>query len=163
MSASDFGDILKQWDQAQKKRAGRKHRTHKALETFLEQHPPPADMDKDEDQRDSGERAEIDATGGRAPVAPKRLPIQDTLDLHGLTRAEAEKRTDGFVRQAARRGLRKVLVIYGKGLHSREGAVLRRAIHRLLQDHPLTGAMGTPERRDGGTGAVWVVIRQRSR
>jgi DNA-nicking Smr family endonuclease len=163
VSTSDFGDILKQWDDAQKKRTDRTHRTHKALETFLERHPPPDDVDKDEDQRESGKRAEIDVNGDHAPAAPKRLPIEDTLDLHGLTRADAEKRTDGFLQEAARRGMRKVLVIYGKGLHSREGAVLRRAIHRLLQDHPLTGAMGTPDRRDGGTGAVWVMIRQRSR
>ncbi|MFP4483466.1 MAG: Smr/MutS family protein [Spirochaetota bacterium] len=163
MTPYDFGEILRQWDQEHRKRPNHHNVTRKALESFLEQHPPPADVDKEETAGDSGNRPEVDAHGGPPHPAPKRLPIEDTLDLHGLTRPEAERRTDSFIREAARRGFRKVLVIYGKGLHSPQGAVLRRAIHRLLQDHPLTGAMGTPERRDGGTGAVWVMVRQRSR
>ena len=151
MSGSSFGDILSQWDRQQQKRSSKRPRAHRALEEFLDEHPPPVDLDP-----------ERNGVVGRS-VAPKDLPIEDTLDLHGMTRAEAEARTESFIQDASRRGLGKVLVIYGKGLHSRDGAVLRSSIHRMLQDHALTGAMGTPDRRDGGSGAVWVVIRQRSR
>lgn len=160
MSGSSFGDILSQWDQQQRKQSTKRPRAHRALEEFLDEHPPSVEVDPSRDHRDVVD-ARADTAGG--PGAPKKLPIEDTLDLHGMTRVEAEARTDSFVREASHRGLSKVLVVYGKGHHSRDGAVLRSAIHRLLQDHPLTGAMGTPDRRDGGSGAVWVVIRQRSR
>jgi len=152
MSESDFGDVLKQWESSRRRR-NRSSSARAAMEAYLAAHPPRPESDDESEPAD--DRA--------ARLSPKRLPIEERLDLHGLTREEAERRTDAFIRQAARRGLKKVLVIYGKGLHSREGGVLRSAVHRLLQDHPLTGSMGTPGRREGGTGAVWVVIRQRSR
>lgn len=152
MSESDFGDILKQWE-ASRRRRNNSRSDQSAMEAFLAANPPRPESEY-----------EAEATDDGAPrLSPKRLPIEDRLDLHGLTREEAERRTDAFIRQAAKRGRRKVLVIYGKGLHSREGGVLRSAVHRLLQDHPLTGSMGTPGRREGGSGAVWVVVRQRSR
>jgi DNA-nicking Smr family endonuclease len=181
MAASNFGDILRRWEQDrreggtnQKRSTNREHstgqepgtmgesgmrkpRTHRIMEEYLADNPPVVKEGSESGPEDSQEH--------RRPgsVHAKRLPIDDTLDLHGLTRAEAERRTDRFIREAQRRGHQKVLVVYGKGLHSREGAVLRRAIQRLLQDHPLTGAMGTPERKDGGTGAAWVRIRPPSR
>lgn len=173
MSESDFGDILKQWESSRRRRnssrgeerstagtegAGgaenaERTRARAAMEAYLAANPPQPESEYESPQGEDG--------GAR--LSPKRLPIEARLDLHGLTREEAERRTDAFIRQAAKTGRRKVLVIYGKGLHSREGGVLRGAIHRLLQDHPLTGSMGTPGRREGGTGAVWVVVRQRSR
>ncbi|NBC28482.1 MAG: hypothetical protein GVY29_00645 [Spirochaetes bacterium] len=159
MSGSSFGDILSQWDRQQQKQSSKRPRAHRALEESLNEDPPPVNLDP---ERDGAGRSSSRGAGSGS-VAPKNLPIQDTLDLHGMTRAEAEARTESFIQDASHRGLGKVLVIYGKGLHSRDGAVLRSSIHRMLQDHPLTGAMGTPDRRDGGSGAVWVVIRQRSR
>ncbi|MCP5103598.1 MAG: Smr/MutS family protein [bacterium] len=49
---------------------------------------------------------------------------QAELDLHGFTAKEAEKRTETFIRNARRRGIRTVRLIVGKGLHSSGKAVL---------------------------------------
>ena len=153
MAGSDFGDILRRWEDHQRGRSRGKPRSQRMLEQYLMDKPPAS---KEDAESAGDEHSERERAGS---VHAKRLPVDADIDLHGLTRAEAESRTDRFIREAHRKGYRKVLVVYGKGLHSREGAVLRKAIHRLLQDHPLTGAMGTPDRKDGGTGAAWVRIR----
>lgn len=51
-------------------------------------------------------------------------PPQAEIDLHGCTAAEAEKKTETFIRNARLRGLRTVRIIVGKGLHSQGKAVL---------------------------------------
>jgi DNA-nicking Smr family endonuclease len=51
-------------------------------------------------------------------------PPQEELDLHGYTAAQAESRTETFIRGARMRRIRTVRVITGKGLHSDGKAVL---------------------------------------
>lgn len=51
-------------------------------------------------------------------------PPQAELDLHGCKAPEAEKKTETFIGNARRRGIRTVRVIVGKGLHSSGKAVL---------------------------------------
>jgi DNA-nicking Smr family endonuclease len=51
-------------------------------------------------------------------------PPQAEVDLHGCTAAEAEKKTETFIRNARLRGIRTVRIIVGKGLHSKGQAVL---------------------------------------
>lgn len=53
------------------------------------------------------------------------LEPQATLDLHGLDRVSALQRLDQFLQLARRRGLIKILVIHGKGLHSSAEQVLK--------------------------------------
>ena len=94
------------------------------------------------------------------------LPVDAVLDLHGLTAAGAEESLSRFFRDAASRGLAKVLVIHGKGNHSEGEPVLKRTVLRFLETSPLAGRHGTADRRLGGGGAVWVLLKtsgQRSR
>lgn len=93
-------------------------------------------------------------------VALKRLPTEDTLDLHGLTVSQSELMIDRFLRRCASAGTKKVLVIHGKGNHSDAGGVLRDAVRRMLERHPCAGETGTPGRDEGGTGATWVRIKR---
>ena len=89
-----------------------------------------------------------------------RLPVEATLDLHGFRLAEAIAGIDGFLERCRTAGMRKVLIVHGKGNHSSTGPVLKQAVLSHLQRHRLAGAMGTPGRTDGGTGAVWVMIKR---
>ncbi|MFW5684461.1 MAG: Smr/MutS family protein [Spirochaetota bacterium] len=99
------------------------------------------------------------AAGGDAPSAARRAPVQDRLDLHGMTLAEAITATDRFIATARSRGLRKVLIIHGKG---RDGeGLLKREVRAHLERHEDAGAMGYAKGTDGGRGALWVVIRSR--
>lgn len=90
------------------------------------------------------------------------IPIERRIDLHGMTQADAHAALDRFVRQAARDGLRLLLVITGKGSAS-EG-VLRRAVPRWLTagEHATTVLRTAPaQTRHGGEGALYVLLRRK--
>jgi DNA-nicking Smr family endonuclease len=92
-----------------------------------------------------------------------QLPIEATLDLHGLTQAEAHASLDRFVRAAVARGARTVLVVTGKGRGEGVG-VLRAAVPRwlneaALREHLLAFAPARPEH--GGAGALYILLRRR--
>ena len=93
-------------------------------------------------------------------VSAKKLPVDGTLDLHGLTAAEAEERLNIFFTKARRAGWRKVIVIHGKGLHSKEEPVLKKVVMGFIARSPMAGAHGIPGAADGGSGAVWVAIKK---
>lgn len=100
-------------------------------------------------------------SGGKS-IWIKRAP-QDVLDLHGQTGREARESMAGFIRSMYHRGLRKGLVIHGKGLHSAEGSVLAPLVREYLEMSREVGEFGRAARKDGGSGATWFILRQRSR
>jgi DNA-nicking Smr family endonuclease len=90
-------------------------------------------------------------------------PVQDSLDLHGNTSDAARKLLQQFLQEATRRGLRCVLVIHGKGLNSQDGeAVLRKLSRHWLAQHPQVLAFCNAQPRDGGSGAVLVLLKSAS-
>lgn len=87
-------------------------------------------------------------------------PVQDRLDLHGLTGDTARRLLQGFLYEAAQRSLRCVLVIHGKGTNSPGGeAVLRRLTRNWLAQRPDVLAWCEASSRDGGSGAVLVLLK----
>lgn len=80
------------------------------------------------------------------------LEPQDTLDLHGLTWKEACACLDRFVQDARRRGLVKVLVIHGKGLHSPGDGILRKSFREWAARQKGVRVKQAPARH-GGSGA----------
>lgn len=93
----------------------------------------------------------------------RRQPVQDRLDLHGNTTEAARKLLQAFLHEAARRGLRCVLVIHGKGMNSPGGeAVLRRlARHWLMQRTDVLAFCDAPS-GEGGSGAALVLLKARA-
>ena len=89
----------------------------------------------------------------------KKMQPQDELDLHGCTAAEALIELEVFIKASKKRGLKKVLIVHGKGKHSQKGPVLKETVNTFLRRCSNTGMTGTPDRSLGGTGAVWVIIR----
>jgi DNA-nicking Smr family endonuclease len=88
--------------------------------------------------------------------------VQGEVDLHGLTRDEARLHLAAFLAECVRRGARCVRVIHGKGLRSRnrEPVLKAKVAHWLAQrDEVLAFCEATP--RDGGGGAVFVLLRAR--
>ena len=109
----------------------------------------------------SGEKAGIDGATRRR-LAQGQIPIEARLDLHGLTAAQAERRLARFVDQAARTGVRCVLVITGKGSEGK--GVLRRLVPLWLKTPPLSGqilAISQARQADGGGGALYVMLRRK--
>lgn len=145
----DFERILEQWERERKKQP-RRSKTED-LEKWLQAHPP---VPKDEYP---------DADAPEDPAARRRrlreTEPQATLDLHGCTAQEAAERTESFLRACKNRGLEKVLIVHGKGNHSAGEPVLKQTVRRVLERSRLAGQCGTPDRRLGGQGATWVVLR----
>jgi DNA-nicking Smr family endonuclease len=151
----DFGDILNEWDKIKKEREASQPPVKKkasALEAWLDA--------KGIEDKDAGEPEEGDR--GLESRRLAALKPQAVLDLHGMTAEEAESAIALFIDASARSGLEKVLVIHGKGLHSEGGLpVLKKTARRALEAHPSAGRFGEAAKADGGSGALWVMIRKR--
>ncbi len=95
-----------------------------------------------------------------------RFPIQSHIDLHGLTKQEAEVRIREFLIKSHRLGLRCVLLIHGRGLNSENHIpVLKERIPVWLNRGPIKKivlAFSTARPYDGGTGAIYVLLRRRT-
>lgn len=90
------------------------------------------------------------------------VPVTARLDLHGFTAAQAERKLTAFIADAAHSGHRCVLVITGKGVRG-EG-VIRNSISGWLQKPSLGNivlAVANAKPADGGSGALYVLLRRR--
>ncbi len=171
---ADFGKILEEWDRRavrdfrrpgrsgaeeaearEREELARRESSRRTLERAMLDTADPARKQEEDSEPPRFTKAEIEA-----------LPIEAVLDLHGLSAAAAEESLSLFFRDAASRGLAKVLIIHGKGHHSEGEPVLKKTVRDFLETSPLAGRHGTADRRRGGSGAVWVMVRtgaQRSR
>lgn len=93
--------------------------------------------------------------------------VDARIDLHGMRQERAFARLIGFLREHQARDARLVLVITGKGLDGGEGrGVLKQAVPMWLarpEFRDLVVGFGEAGRRHGGSGALYVQIRRRSR
>jgi DNA-nicking Smr family endonuclease len=82
------------------------------------------------------------------------------LDLHGLRADEAKVAIVRFLAESQDRGARCVRIIHGKGLRSKgEGPVLKQRVDHWLRQRSDVLAFCSARREDGGTGAVYVLLR----
>ena len=89
------------------------------------------------------------------------FPIEDKLDLHGLYARQAEQALEDFVHDALLAGARCVLVVHGKGTRSGQpGGVLKPLTHNWLRSVPQVLAFCSAMPPDGGTGAVYVLLKR---
>jgi len=90
--------------------------------------------------------------------------LQAQIDLHGLRRDEAREALSTFIHDAARRGLRCVRVVHGKG-HGSPGRepVLKGRVRRWLVQKEEVLAFVQAKASDGGAGALMVLLDGSSR
>ena len=87
---------------------------------------------------------------------------QDELDLHEMRLEDALEATGSFLDRSHSRGLRKVRIITGKGIHSKKGeAVLRPAVIDLCRSHSKVREVTVPKASEGGSGALSVILKAR--
>jgi DNA-nicking Smr family endonuclease len=90
--------------------------------------------------------------------------IQAHLDLHGLSRDEARDKVGRFLLDSRRAGRRCVLIVHGRGLHSKDQIpVLKQAVRSWLERGQLARsvlAFATARPTDGGAGAMYVLLRR---
>ena len=145
----DFKEIFEAWE---KKHTGKTSAGRQDMHDFISRYPP------------KGPKEDLESVdqGGSSSASRnlRDLEPQATLDLHGMNSREAERALNNFVLECRRRGIRKILIIHGKGHHSQGEPVLQRVVRRFLEKSPHTGASGPAERRHGGRGATWVIVRK---
>ena len=92
-----------------------------------------------------------------------KLEIEGTLDLHGMTRDQAQGAVRRFIEASQSMGRRTVLVITGKGYTHGGDGVLRSELPRWLNADPLRSkivAFDFAQPRHGGQGAFYVYIKK---
>jgi len=89
----------------------------------------------------------------------QRYPARETLDLHGLTQAQAQQAIDQSVQGFHYAGLNCLLIIHGKGLSSAQGPVLKRFTAGHLKTLPEVRAYCSASIQDGDTGALYVLLK----
>jgi DNA-nicking Smr family endonuclease len=85
----------------------------------------------------------------------------DELDLHGLNVKQAKKLLLHFLEIALQVEGSCVSIIHGKG--HRSGAkepIIKRQTNHWLKQHPRVLAFHSAQPKDGGTGAVYVLLRR---
>ena len=114
---------------------------------------------------DAGESDELFfARSGLQPRSIKRLrqgkmTIGLDLDLHGMVVDEAREAVAEFLAYCTETRIRCAIIIHGKGYRSGT-AKLKSMVNRWLRQHPAVLAFCSALPRDGGTGAVYVLIKQ---
>ncbi len=173
-------DILQQWDNYQakekKKQEEIKHNSvsHKKanagprkediieiqnsreiniMEKWLRQH---GTIDKDKLAEENIEKNKIQDRNYVLNMKPEAV-----IDLHGLHQDEAEYKLNAFVTECKRRGLRKILIIHGKGLHTTgTDPVLGELVRKFIEYDKRCGTSGHPKsKQEGGSGATWVILK----
>ena len=82
--------------------------------------------------------------------------IEDSLDLHGYTLNQSEDALEAFMQESLEDGLRCVLIIHGKGGQ----AILKNQVNAYLNDHSQVLAFCSAKPKDGGTGALYTLLKK---
>jgi DNA-nicking Smr family endonuclease len=175
----DFGEILDRWERGpgtnQRKQESPRHNQGKTPPKQAENRegaaPPPEPplrrvhplsawlrvygvYDKD------AEDPELNGEALPAPERRRRLMARRpdaSIDLHGLNAEEAWSALEQFFETSRRQGCRKLVLIHGKGNHSRGDAVLKRIVRQFIEQCPFAGESG--HGTQGGTGTTWVLLK----
>ncbi|MDR1128018.1 MAG: Smr/MutS family protein [Treponema sp.] len=160
----NFGDILDQWDKQTSKvrksgkggygsgKAGKEPERVDPVMAWLRVH---GIYDKDAEEENA---VKDDAGARRRRLLAKTADA--VIDLHGLTRDEAYTALDAFFRDSRRRGFEKVLVIHGKGNHSKGDTVLKETVRNFIENCPFAGESGHSSAAMGGSGTTWVLLKE---
>jgi DNA-nicking Smr family endonuclease len=87
-------------------------------------------------------------------------PVEGELDLHGLSQTAARQQLADFIVHSRDSGCRCVRIVHGKGYRSgARGPVLKMAVNLWLRRHMDVMAFVSARAIDGGSGAVYVLLR----
>ena len=88
--------------------------------------------------------------------------VRARRDLHGMTGGEAVASVGRLIENSRYGGHRCVCIIHGRGLHSKgHQPILKTRVREYLGSHPLVLAYTDAPGWDGGSGAVYVLLRKR--
>lgn len=85
--------------------------------------------------------------------------IEAETDLHGHRTEEARKALVEFLHEAMEHNYRCIRIIHGKGTFRKEGPVLKPLLNSWLRQRSEVLAFCSARPQDGGTGAVYVLLK----
>ena len=89
-----------------------------------------------------------------------KFAIERELDLHGMTSTDAQATLGRFLLHCRHHDIHCVRIIHGKGRGSRDGQpVIKNKLNQWLRNTPQILAFSSARTRDGGTGAVYVLLK----
>lgn len=121
----------------------------------------------DADLLETGEHLSYTQPGIQRSVLRKlksgRYSIQSEIDLHGLTVKEARQELSDFLTAAQERRHLCVRIIHGKGRKNAQTSPrLKPAVNQWLQRNKQVLAFCSARVNDGGTGAVYALLKRLS-
>ncbi len=184
----DFGEILDKWDKLQKEQAkkqkesGKNQVSHKKAnaptpeEKALKQQSMGYDFIKERENKinpieswlrmygtiDKDKLAEQEESRNKYKSRSSLIEMkcEARIDLHGLKREEAWQRLESFVTECDCKGLKKILIVHGKGLHTHgTDPVLGEMVRKFIETDKRLGTSGHPDYNMGGKGATWVILK----
>jgi DNA-nicking Smr family endonuclease len=113
---------------------------------------------------ESGGQLQFRRTGVREEIMRKlargQFAVEAEADLHGMRLHPAQDALREFIGDCVARRLRCVRIIHGKGLRSGpDGPVLKIAVSHWLRHFDAVAAYASARPADGGSGAVYVLLR----
>ena len=97
-----------------------------------------------------------------------------SFDLHGFTLDEANKEIDHLIRQSYKNGTNKLIIVTGKGLHSKhekdpyvskDFGILRYSVPEYIKKNNELMSMiyeiKTADIEDGGSGAFYIFLKKK--
>ena len=187
----DMGDILNQWDNMQKKEKQKQKEISRSQVSHKKANAPTkeekeaaknADFEAQIREENSKEMNPMEMWLRRYGVIDKDKMAEEAeektkyqnrnylinmrsearLDLHGLHQDEAEERLNNFISDCLLRGLTKVTIVHGKGIHTTgTDPVLGELVRKFIERDKRCGMSGHPKlKSEGGTGATWVILKR---
>lgn len=92
----------------------------------------------------------------------RKMNVQESLDLHNSLLDNALYQVEIFISQSMKKGLRKVSIVTGKGIHSPNGeAKIRPAVlAKVQQDSRIREIDLHPKAAEGGSGAIILILKK---
>ena len=97
-----------------------------------------------------------------------------SLDLHGYTLEEANKKIENFIKQSYLEKVNKLIIVTGKGLHSqnekdpyvsKDLSILRYSVPHFIKNNnelmKLINDFDSASIEDGGSGAFYIYIKKK--
>ncbi|MDC3116981.1 Smr/MutS family protein [Candidatus Pelagibacter sp.] len=107
-------------------------------------------------------------------IKENKLNITKSLDLHGFTLDEANKKVESFIIDCFDQKVSKVIIVTGKGLHSQNDkdpyisekfGILKNSVPDFIKNNPSLMTkiknITVAEVSDGGSGALYVFLKKK--
>ena len=106
----------------------------------------------------------------------KKIINKKSLDLHGYTLEDANKKVENFILENYQNGINKLLIVTGKGLHSdveknpyvsKNLSILKYSIPEFIRNNSeinkYINSFAEASIEDGGSGAFYIYLKKKNK